>query len=147
MAQLPGPPRTPIRTGVSWSLTNSAHFAGVSAGASTGCAVSAAGRGLTWLFAQHHDLKGLTGRPHTSARLLRNKFGHDFGPTNVGRMFEHAFLIPKKVAFLGCRENLLAYLKQNFGHITGHEQGEAKRGETPIIAIPPEGNETPPTGG
>src|SRR2546428_10001884 len=34
-----------IRTGVSWSLTNSAHFAGVSAGASTGCAVSAAGRG------------------------------------------------------------------------------------------------------
>src|SRR5258705_606366 len=51
----------------------------------------------------------------TSARLLRNKFGHDFGPTNVGRMFEHAFLIPKKVAFLGCRENVLAYLKQNFG--------------------------------
>src|SRR5438309_10405877 len=42
---LPGPPRTPIRTGVSWSLTNSAHFAGVSAGSLTGCAVSAAGRG------------------------------------------------------------------------------------------------------
>src|SRR6266576_276055 len=39
------PPRTPIRTGVSWSLTNSAHFAGVSAGSRTGCAVSAAGRG------------------------------------------------------------------------------------------------------
>jgi hypothetical protein len=40
---LPAPPRTPIRTGVSWSLTNRAHFAGVSAGSRTGCAVSAAG--------------------------------------------------------------------------------------------------------
>jgi hypothetical protein len=28
---LPAPPRTPIRTGVSWSLTNSPQFAGVSA--------------------------------------------------------------------------------------------------------------------
>src|SRR5437667_8149804 len=35
---LSGPPRTPIRTGVSWSLTNSAHFAGVSAGSRTGYA-------------------------------------------------------------------------------------------------------------
>ena len=35
---LPAPPRTPIRTGVSWSLTNSAHFAGVSAGSRTGYA-------------------------------------------------------------------------------------------------------------
>jgi hypothetical protein len=42
---LPGPPRSPIRTGVSWSLANSAHFAGVSAGSRTGCAVSAARRG------------------------------------------------------------------------------------------------------
>jgi hypothetical protein len=29
--QLPGPPPSPVRTGVSWSLTNSPQFAGVSA--------------------------------------------------------------------------------------------------------------------
>src|SRR5438874_3739206 len=39
------PPRIPIRTGVSWSLMNSAHFAGVSAGSPTGRAVSVVNEG------------------------------------------------------------------------------------------------------
>jgi len=38
------PPRSPMRTGVSWSLTNSPHFAGIFAGSSARRAVSAAGR-------------------------------------------------------------------------------------------------------
>jgi hypothetical protein len=35
------PPRTPIRTGVSWSLTNSAHFTGVSGGSRGSASVGA----------------------------------------------------------------------------------------------------------
>src|SRR5262249_46016296 len=42
---LPGPPRSPMRTGVSRSLTNSPHFAGIFAGSSAGRAVSSTGRG------------------------------------------------------------------------------------------------------
>jgi hypothetical protein len=42
---LPGPPRNPMRTDVSRSLTNSPQFAGISAGSNAGRAVSVAGRG------------------------------------------------------------------------------------------------------
>src|SRR6267143_6067703 len=42
---LPGPPRSPMRTDVSRSLTNSPQFAGISAGLNAGRAVSVAGRG------------------------------------------------------------------------------------------------------
>jgi predicted dinucleotide-binding enzyme len=39
---LPGPPRSPMRTDVSRSLTNSPQFSGISAGSNAACAVSAA---------------------------------------------------------------------------------------------------------
>ncbi len=39
---LPGPPRSPMRTNVSRSLTNSPQFAGISAGSNAGRAVSVA---------------------------------------------------------------------------------------------------------
>jgi hypothetical protein len=42
---LPAPPRTPMRTGVSQSLTNSPQFAGIFAGSNAGRAVSAADKG------------------------------------------------------------------------------------------------------
>jgi hypothetical protein len=42
---LPGPPCSPMRTGGSRSLTNSAQFAGIPAGSNAGRGVSAAGRG------------------------------------------------------------------------------------------------------
>jgi hypothetical protein len=39
------PPRSPMRTGVSWSLTNSPQFAGIFADSNAGRAVSGADRG------------------------------------------------------------------------------------------------------
>src|SRR5262245_4535973 len=50
------PPRTPTRTGRSWSPTNGAHFVGISAGSNPGRAVSAAGRGRDGL---EFDLQSL----------------------------------------------------------------------------------------
>jgi hypothetical protein len=53
-----------------------------------------------------------------SARNLRNVLGHDFGPSNVGLILDHAdFLIPKMIKFLDCASEALAYQRAHFSGI------------------------------
>lgn len=52
---------------------------------------------LGYLFADSSEQHLLfASQCNSSARVLRNKFGHDFGPSNVEQILNHAdFLIPK----------------------------------------------------
>jgi hypothetical protein len=53
-----------------------------------------------------------------SARLLRNKLIHDFGPTNAENIVRHAaILIPKMINFLDCAKHVLAYQRATFGSV------------------------------
>ena len=75
---------------------------------------------LAWLFAgdrQQHMLRP-TSAITNSARYLRNNLTHDFGPTNVARITQHApFLNPKMKSFLGCVPKILAYQRAHFSRI------------------------------
>ncbi len=76
---------------------------------------------LTYLFAaeyQQHLVPQSDPRHSVSARFLRNKLAHDFGPTNVKRVQAQAdFFIPRMVAFLNCADDTLTYLKANFSDV------------------------------
>jgi hypothetical protein len=86
--------------------------------AAVGLALSIPTDDLCYLFADFKDLAKLRALnpPHDkSARLLRNKVGHDLGPTNVKHVAKRAaFFIPKMTAFLGCISQVLAYQKVHF---------------------------------
>lgn len=76
---------------------------------------------LVWLFAdfnQQHLLKTSMPGISKSARYLRNKVTHDFGPSNVALVANHApFLNPKLQAFLACAPVILAYQREHFYNI------------------------------
>jgi hypothetical protein len=73
---------------------------------------------LCYLFADRQELPKLHAlHPpcDESARIMRNKVGHDLGPTNVGHVRDRAaFFIPKMAAFLDCSKNVLAHLSAHF---------------------------------
>ena len=58
------------------------------------------------------------GQGSSSARNLRNKLAHDFGPTQVLNItnIAHDF-IPKMKRFLGGAEQVQGYLKAHFSHV------------------------------
>jgi hypothetical protein len=73
---------------------------------------------LVSLFADHNEQQLLLVGVSTSARLLRNRLAHDFGPTNAGNLADHAAaFIPKMTAFLGCAQEILAYQRANLAHV------------------------------
>jgi hypothetical protein len=76
---------------------------------------------LQWLFAdfdEQHLLKASTPNVSKSARCLRNKLTHDFGPSHVALVVAHApFLNPKLQAFLACVPAILAYQRGHFASI------------------------------
>jgi hypothetical protein len=73
---------------------------------------------LNCLFADYNEQHLLPPGVKTSARLLRNKLAHDFGPTNVGSVARDApDLIAKMTTFLKCVNEVLAYQKANFAHV------------------------------
>ena len=76
---------------------------------------------LEWLFAgktEQTHLQGRTALLNASARVLRDKLVHDFGPTNVDRIAAHArFHLPMMEAFLGLHPRVLSHLEQHFQHV------------------------------
>jgi hypothetical protein len=53
-----------------------------------------------------------------SARDLRDAVVHNFGPTNVCYVLRKApILLPKMEGFLGCRPQVLTYLKTHYAHL------------------------------
>jgi hypothetical protein len=76
---------------------------------------------LQWLFADWNEQDLLTapapGVSH-SARYLRNRVTHDFGPTHIAMVVAHApHLHAKLQAFLACVPSILAYQKLHFSSI------------------------------
>lgn len=73
---------------------------------------------LEWLFAdfqQQSLLRPSTPDWNSSARVLRNTLGHDFGPSNVAKITIHApFHNPKMRLFLGCVGQVLEYQRIHF---------------------------------
>jgi hypothetical protein len=68
------------------------------------------------LFADYRQRSPTGGNP--SARVLRNTLSHDFGPWHVQLLGKHApALIPKMVAFLGCAQDVLKHLENNYAHV------------------------------
>jgi hypothetical protein len=76
---------------------------------------------LQWLFAdfsEQHLLQSSTPSVSDSARYLRNKATHDFGPSHIALVAAHAqFLNPKLQEFLACVPVILAYQKQHFSTV------------------------------
>jgi len=75
---------------------------------------------LLYLFADFRDLPRLhaVDPSSSSARLLRNKVGHDLGPTNVQKILNHSqSLIPKMQAFLAIDQKVLGFLRANFAQL------------------------------
>ena len=76
---------------------------------------------LHWLFAdfnEQHLLQTSTPGVSNSARYLRNKVTHDFGPSHIALVVAHApFLNPKLQAFLACVPAILAYQRCHFSNI------------------------------
>lgn len=90
-----------------------------SAAAALGLSIS--NKDLDYLFASSKEqgvLRSMRNSCKSSARVLRNNLGHDFGPTNVGHIANHAgFFIPKMTRFLACASEVLAYQKKKFSGI------------------------------
>jgi hypothetical protein len=75
--------------------------------------LSMAADDLRYLFSNRRERASLS--PPVSARPLRNKLAHDFGPQQVFNINDQAkFLIPKMEAFLNCEREVLNYLRTNF---------------------------------
>ena len=76
---------------------------------------------LNWLFSDFSEkdlLREYNTQYNSSARVLRNTLGHDFGPSNIDLVLHHVdFLIPKMSNFLACAGQVLAYQKANFSGI------------------------------
>lgn len=76
---------------------------------------------IDWLFAnanQQHLLRSPGVHWTTSARHLRNILTHDFGPSNVAKVAEHAaFHNPRMKSFLRCVPQILAYQRLHFDGI------------------------------
>jgi hypothetical protein len=76
---------------------------------------------LQWLFADWNEQSLLSpqapGASH-SARFLRNKAIHDFGPSHIAEVAAHApFLNPMIEAFLACVPAVLQYQKRHFANV------------------------------
>jgi hypothetical protein len=73
---------------------------------------------LCFLFADRKDLPrlhALNAPWPESARIMRNKVGHDLGPTNIEHVRDRAlFFIPKMAAFLGCSTRVLSHLSAHY---------------------------------
>jgi len=76
---------------------------------------------LRYIFS-NEDEEGVLGKydaQHArSAKSLRNKLVHDFGPTNV--LFikkEEDFLLKRMEVFLSCRREVLGYLRREYGYL------------------------------
>src|SRR5262249_30706857 len=65
------PPRSPIRTSVFWSLKNSPHFAGVSAGSNTECASLRPVEGAIGLILAPGSLGSAKRATYASSRVIR----------------------------------------------------------------------------
>ena len=76
---------------------------------------------LHWLFAnfnEQHLLQTSTPGVSHSARYLRNKATHDFGPSHIALVVTHApFLNPKLQGFLACVPAILAYQRRHFSSV------------------------------
>jgi hypothetical protein len=75
---------------------------------------------LDWIFADIKEQHLLQSTPSwtTSARCLRNNATHDFGPSNVARVTEHApFHIPKMEAVLASVPTILEYQRRHFAGV------------------------------
>jgi hypothetical protein len=75
---------------------------------------------LDWLFADFNEQRLLIAAAgeQYSARFLRNRLSHDFGPWNAKDLIEHGPAhIPRMKAFLACTPNVLAFNKANFGYV------------------------------
>jgi hypothetical protein len=75
---------------------------------------------LDWLFSDVNEQRRLPVGPviRYSARFLRNRLSHDFGPWNAKDLIEHAAAhIPRMQAFLACTPVVLAFNKTNFSHV------------------------------
>lgn len=75
---------------------------------------------LDCLFAEYNEqhLLHAAGTVRTSARLLRNKLTHEFGPTNAEKILRQSgVLIPKMIAFLSCIPHVLAYQRARFADV------------------------------
>ncbi len=75
---------------------------------------------LDWLFADVNEQRLLIAPKgeRYSARFLRNRLSHDFGPWNAKDLIEHAPAhIPRMKSFLACTPAVLAFNKANFGHV------------------------------
>ena len=89
--------------------------------AAAAVALPASANELQCLFAdfnEQHLLQSSTQGATNSARYLRNKATHDFGPSNVAQVVAHApFLNPKLQAFLACVPAILAYQKRHVSNV------------------------------
>lgn len=76
---------------------------------------------LNYLFAprpQQNLLSGYKSKGHRSAVHLRNMLFHDLGPSHAKKVNSHAkHLIPKLMAFLDCRQQVLDHLEHNFADV------------------------------
>jgi hypothetical protein len=75
---------------------------------------------LDWLFADFNEQHLIQATPSytNSARYLRNRVTHDFGPSNVARVTRHApFHNPRMEAFLSRVPAIFAYQKLHFAGI------------------------------
>ena len=89
--------------------------------AATALSLSIPSDDLDYLFADFNEqgvLRSVSSSCNSSARVLRNTLGHDFGPSNVANVSTHAgFLIPKMIDFLASANQVLAYQKKHFSNI------------------------------
>ena len=76
---------------------------------------------LEWLFADYNEqslLKSYALGFSKSARYLRNRLMHDFGPTHLWQVSQHApFLNAKLETLLRTTPTILAYLRSKFSEV------------------------------
>jgi hypothetical protein len=90
--------------------------------AAAALALPVSAESLQWLFAdwnEQHLLNAPAPGRSNSARFLRNKVTHDFGPSHIALVVAHApFLNPQLQTFLSCVPAILAYQKRHFSSVT-----------------------------
>lgn len=87
--------------------------------ASSALSLSVSTDDLVWIFADFNEQSLLPAiAPHSSARVLRDALGHDFGPTNVVRIAEGArFHNLTMRSFLACGTEVPAYQRAHFSAV------------------------------
>ena len=107
------PPRSPIRTSVFWSLKNSPHFAGVSAGSNTECASLRPVEGAIGLILAPGSLGSAKRATYASSRVIRAGGARVSEPGPCLIAYAHGARVYVRVGSWQCKNDFRSRLAQH----------------------------------